>query len=61
MVRTYILTDRERDIIKFFKETGRELSGYRELKHLITNLDLDRLIEDLETIKQFRKQYDPVV
>lgn len=53
MVRSYVLTDRERDIITFYLEQGRKLNGYREVKHALNNLDLSRLKEDLELIKKF--------
>lgn len=53
MVRSYILTDRERDIIEFQMETNKMLNGYRELKHAINKLDLSKLRADLELIEKF--------
>jgi hypothetical protein len=53
MVRSYILTDREREIIKFYLENGRSLNGFRELKFLTKGLDINRLKEDLELIEKF--------
>ena len=53
MVRSYILTDREREIIKVYMDQGLKLDGHRELKHFISRIDLKRLEEDLELIKKF--------
>ena len=56
MVRAYILTDREREIIKFYLEHGRRLDQFRTLKTLVNQLDLKRLDEDLKLIKIFRQK-----
>jgi len=56
MVRTYILTDREREIVKDHLEQGRRLEGFGELKHYTAQLDLKRLEEDLKLIKLFRQK-----
>ena len=54
MVRSYILTDREREILKLYiTQSQLKLNGYRELKHLIGKLDIKRLEEDLALIKRF--------
>lgn len=56
MVRAYILTDREREIIKFYLEQGLRLDQFRTLKTLVNQLDLKRLDEDLKLIKLFRQK-----
>jgi hypothetical protein len=56
MVRAYILTDREREIIKFYIEKGLRLDQFRTLKTLVNQLDLKRLDEDLKLIKLFRQK-----
>lgn len=53
MVRSYIVTDRERDIINFYLEHEKQLNGFRELKYFINQLDIDRLEEDLRLVKKF--------
>jgi hypothetical protein len=53
MVRTYILTEREREIIQIHLKEGYKLNGHRELKHLTENLDLSKLKEDIRLIEEF--------
>jgi hypothetical protein len=53
MVRKYILTDREKEIITFYLETGRMLDGYRELKHILQNMDIAVIDEDRILIRNF--------
>ena len=56
MVRNYIITDREREMLKEYFETGKKLNGFRELKHFIGNIDLRQIEEDLALIKEFLKK-----
>ena len=55
MVRTYLLTDRERKIAKMSLEENVKLDGLRVLKFKITELDLSRIEEDLELIKRLKE------
>ncbi len=53
MVRTYILTQREREILRFHLEHGAKLEGHRELKHALRNLNLNQIKQDLQLIEKF--------
>ncbi len=55
MVRTYLLTDRERSIAKMSLEEDVKLDGLRVLRFKITELDLSRIEEDLELIKRLKE------
>ncbi len=55
MVRTYLLTDRERRIAKMSLEEDVKLDGLRVLRFKITKLDLSRIEEDLELIKRLKE------
>jgi len=61
MVRSYILTDREREIIRFYLSQEKALNGYRELKHLVSGLELKRLEEDLSLIREFDRSLLPMI
>jgi len=56
MVRLYLLTERERNIIKFYLEHGQKLEGFRELKHALAHTEKSRVVEDLELIKEFQER-----
>lgn len=56
MVRKYLLTAREREIINFYLETGKQLDGFRELKHILENMDLAIVNGDRELITKFIKK-----
>lgn len=49
MVRTYILTQRERRILERFVETGEKLNGFTVLIHYLKKAR-SQLTEDLELI-----------
>ena len=55
MVRTYLLTDRERNIAKMSLEEDVKLDGLRVLRFKITELDLSRIEDDLELIKRLKE------
>jgi len=56
MVRSYVLTDRERKIIQAYLDQGLKLDGFRELKHTVTQLDLSLVDDDLALIRRFIKE-----
>ena len=58
MVRSYILTDREKQIIQVYLDQGLKLEGYRELKHTVSQLDLSHLDDDLSLIRRFMEEAD---
>ncbi len=59
MVRTYILTEREREILKRYTETGEKLNGFDILIHYI-NKYKPQLIEDFDLIENaFKKKSIP--
>ena len=49
-VRSYILTERERKILKRFVESGEKLNGYRILLHYLKKAR-DQLKDDLTLIE----------
>lgn len=53
MVRRYLLTEREKEIIQFYLDTGKQLDGFRELKHILHTMDLTILNGDRELISRF--------
>ena len=53
MVRYYLLTGREREILMAFLDRGLRLEGYRELKHLLNKMDIIHIDEDRELVKRF--------
>ena len=53
MVRMYLLTEREKEIINFYLETGRQLDGFRELKHILSTMDLAVVNGDRDLITRF--------
>jgi hypothetical protein len=54
-MRTYILTDRERNIIKNYLTLDKKIEGFRMLKSRVKKFDSQRAAEDLRLIKQFRE------
>ena len=52
MVRSYLLTDVKRKILKAFLKDGTQLDGFRPLKHQILKLNLERIETDLKLIKE---------
>jgi len=59
MVRSYVLTDRERKIIQVYLDQGLKLDGYRELKHIVAQLDLSFLDDDMQLIRRFLNEATP--
>ena len=57
MVRTYILTKTKRKIIEAYLKDGTKITGFRDLKRLILNLDLDHVESDLDLIKEFLARF----
>jgi len=57
VMREYILTLREREIIKMFLEKGLRLNGFNILKLRMTRA-LPRLEEDMTLIKAFLKRLE---
>ena len=53
MVRSYILTEKERKIVSTYLISGEKLDGFRMAKSRIVNLDLTQVEEDKQLIKQF--------
>ena len=53
MVRSYILTNKERIIVDTYLKTGDKLDGFRLIKSRLVNLDLSQVEEDKQLIKQF--------
>jgi len=49
----YLLTEREKEIINFYLETGRQLDGFRELKHILSTMDLAVVNGDRDLITRF--------
>lgn len=54
MVRKYLLTDREREIIDYYLNQGIMLDGFRELKHILNKMDLGVVNGDRELIRRFK-------
>ena len=52
MVRTFLLTDVKRKLLKAYLADGTQLTGFRELKSLILHLDIERIETDLKLIKE---------
>ena len=50
MVRAYILTKREREILKRFVKTGEKINGFTVLLHYLKKYK-DQLDEDMNLIK----------
>jgi hypothetical protein len=55
MVRAYILSEREKEILKRFTETGEKLNGFDILIHYI-NKYRPHLIEDFDLIETALKK-----
>ena len=56
-MRKYILTERDRQIMRTSINEGVELDGFRDLKWRLKTLDLSIIETDLELIRQFREKY----
>jgi len=52
-MRSYIITEREKDIIKAFLERGERLEGYRMLVSRVRRLDLKDVDKQVQMIKAF--------
>jgi len=52
-MRSYIITRREREIIKAFLERGERLEGYRMLVSRVRKLDLKDVDQQVQMIKAF--------
>ena len=55
-MRKYVLTSREKEIIREYVDTGKRLEGFRLMKSLIAKLDTSEIEGDLELIKAFKKK-----
>ena len=55
-MRTYILTERDKQIIKRFLEEGLMLDGFRDLKWRVSNLSLDSLKSEIALIEAFKSK-----
>ncbi len=55
-MRAYILTKRERQIIRRYLETGEKLDGFAVLLHYLKGNSRDTVKEDLELIQHFLKK-----
>ena len=53
MVRSYILTEREREILRAYLDQGLRLEGFRELKFHLSHLDLNIIEKDRELVVKF--------
>jgi hypothetical protein len=53
MVRYYILTEREREIIRAYLDKGLKLEGFRVLSHLLGKMDLSQIEKDQELVRAF--------
>jgi len=58
-MRAYILTENERDIIRYFLEQGIEVKGIGMLQHRIKK-NLPTINEDLEMIQYFKKKSEEI-
>jgi len=56
-MRKYVLTERDRQIMRIGINEGVELDGFRDLKWRLKTLDLSIIEADLELIRQFREKY----
>jgi len=52
-MRSYIITEREREIIKAFLERGERLEGFRTLLSRLRKLELQDVDHQVKLIKQF--------
>jgi hypothetical protein len=57
-MRSYILTDRERNILKRFVDTGEKLDGFAVLIHHLKKHKLN-IIKDLELVNVSLQQISP--
>lgn len=56
MVRSYILSKKEREIIKEFLQSDEKLSGFRLVRSRIMHLVMIPVEEDLRLIKAFKEK-----
>ena len=49
-MRSYILTDHERETIKLYKDQGLKLNGFRQMRYEASKIDTAQLEEDLELL-----------
>jgi len=61
MVRSYILSSQEREIIRKFLLTGEKPEGFRLVKSRIKHLVLAPIEEDLRLIRAFREKMNTAV
>jgi hypothetical protein len=56
-MRTYILTNKEREMVEVFLENPRhlKLEGFKVLLHRIRKMDMDRVEDDLKLIERLLK------
>jgi len=57
-MRSYIITQREREIIKAFLERGERLEGYRMLVSRVRRLDLKDVDQQVQMIKTFLEKIE---
>ena len=55
-MRRYILTARDRRILKAYLDEGLKLDGFTTLAHQARRIDLDLLREDLALIELFNRR-----
>ena len=56
VMREYILTKQEREVINLYLEKNIKAEGYRVLRHRCSNLDKAKVRSDLELIEKFLKE-----
>jgi hypothetical protein len=60
-MRSYLITNLEKKIIKRFLESNNHLEGYRMLVHRAKKLDLKELREQLNLLEKFLKKLEAQV
>ena len=57
-MRTYILTERDRQIIKQFLDESLMLDGFRDLKWRVTQQVMQGLKSDIKLLEAFKEKLD---
>lgn len=55
-MRTYVLTDHEKQIITAFLKDDLKLQDFRVMKHLALKLNVKKLHRDVDLIEAFRRK-----
>ena len=59
MMRTYILTDKEIEVVEAYINEGVQLTGFRMLKSRLKNeFDKQKILDDLVAIEKFMEKTD---